>query len=131
MRDTLDREREALQTPDPVITGVPVDGEPPPPEEMMRRMVDAGLISGLFVAGKVLARLRRHVGVGDDAKEVVDYRLLTGDSVAQISEWEPGGRYYAVGSNVVLPVRVSAFHTPAGGAGYRLQTGQVDRAQAF
>jgi len=105
--------------------------DPPDPQDTLVAMVQAGLLTGIFVAGRVLARTRRFVGDPAEAKEVVDYRLLCADKTVTVSQWEPGGQYYPVGLDVMLPVSISAYHTAGGGAAFRLQTGVTERGQAF
>ena len=59
---------------------------------------------GLVIAGAIVGRTRRYVG--NDQREVVDYKVLAGDTTYTVSEWEPK-EYEAVGWDIYWPISVS------------------------
>ena len=92
------------------------------------RLVAAGLVEGIMVAGVVKGRTRRRVG--DQGREVVDYRILAGSEVYTVSEWEPK-EYLPIGLGVALPVRITPYTAASGGAAYRLAVDKGNGGEAF
>ncbi len=58
---------------------------------------------GLMLAGVVVGRNRRYVG--NDQREVVDYKILAGDTTYCVSEWAPK-EYTSIGWDVFWPVTI-------------------------
>lgn len=59
-------------------------------------------LEGLVLAGRIMSRSRRFIG--DDHREVVDYRVLAETETFTVTDWDHDG-YFAIGQKVVLKVR--------------------------
>lgn len=59
-------------------------------------------LEGLLLAGQIMARSRRFIG--DDHREVVDYRILAETETITVTDWEHDG-YFSIGQKVLLKIR--------------------------
>ena len=64
------------------------------------------VIEGLLVKGSIAGRSRRIVG--DKKIELVTYKIIAGNKVFFVKEWEPK-EYFPVGQTVELPISIKPF----------------------
>ena len=63
---------------------------------------------GLFLSGTVTGRSKRMVGK-DSATELVTYKITSAKRMVYLKDWDPNGKYFAVGEIINVPVSVKPY----------------------